>query len=112
MGGFRVGSMRERITIQTFTEAVDTNGQTVRTFSTLLYREPAQWIPTSGGETVRGKQIEAGINAIFIVRYRASTYTPELRISHNSETYGIVHVKQIDGQRRYLQLECKAVYDG
>ena len=111
-GSFRVGSMRERINVQTATEADDTNGQTIRTWANTLYREPAQWIPTSGGETIRGKQIEAGINAIFVVRYRSSTYSPTMRIVHGSETYGIVYVKQIDGLRRYIQLECKAVNNG
>lgn len=112
MGGFKVGQMRHRITLQVATESVDTNGQVNRTWATDLFNEPAQWIPTSGGETIRGKQIEAGINAIFIVRFRDDKYTPMKRISFDEKTFGIVHVKQIDGQRRYIQLECKAVDNG
>lgn len=112
MGGFKVGQMRHRITLQVATESVDTSGQTIRTWAADLFKEPAQWIPTSGGETIRGKQIEAGINAVFIVRYRNDKYTPLKRISFDDRTYGIVHVKDIDGLRRYTQLECKAVDNG
>lgn len=104
--------MRHRITLQVVTEVVDSNGQTNHTWATDLFGEPAQYIPTSGGESIRGKQIEAGINAVFIVRWRNGKYTPEKRISYDSETYGIVHIKPVDGQRRYLWLECRAVFDG
>ena len=109
--GFRVGAMRERLTVQNFTEAVDSNGQTIRTYATLYADEPSQWVPTGGGESLRGKQVEAGINAVFIVRFRDG-YTPELRVVHNDETYGVVYVNQVDGGRRYIELQCKAVFDG
>lgn len=111
-GNPKLGSMRHRITLQVATESVDTNGQVNRTWATDLFNEPAQWIPTSGGETIRGKQIEAGINAIFNVRHRDDKYTPMKRILFDGRYYGIVHVKPISGLREFVQLECKAVDNG
>lgn len=108
-GGFNPGKMRHRITLQVATESVDSNGQVNRTWTTDLFKEPAQWIPTSGGETIRGKQIEAGINAVFIVRFRENKYTAQKRVLLGETVYGIVHAHDIEGQRRYIQLECKAV---
>lgn len=106
--GFRVGAMRERIDLETAT-VDESTGQPIRTWASTLVGEPAMWTPTSGGESVRGRQVEAGIVAIFTVHFRASTYTVEQRILHNSQYYGIVYVKPIDGGRRYIELHCKAV---
>jgi len=109
---FSVGAMRDRVDIQQATESVDDIGQTIRTWSTLLYREPCNWTQVSGGEFVRGKQIEAQIRAIGIVKYRANTYTPEMRVVVDGVAFGIVHVLPVEGLRKYIQLECKAVSNG
>ena len=99
--------MRERISIQTATIAVDSVGQSVPTWTTTYSSEPAKFEPTSGGETPRGKQVEAGIDAVFTVHYR-SAYVPTMRVVHNSTNYGIVYVKHIEGGRRYTELWCKS----
>lgn len=106
--GFRLGAMRERINIQTATETVDDAGQTIRSWTTTFLNEPAQRMPVRGGEGLRGRQVEAGIDEIFVVHYR-ETVTPQMRIVHGSRTYGIVHVNPVEGGRRYLEISCKAV---
>lgn len=106
--GFRVGKMRERVNIQTATDNVDTTGQPIRTWNTTYTSEPAEFTPTSGGEFLRGRQIEAGINAVFVI-HRRDSIVPQMRVVHSSTNYGIVHVRQVDGGLRYLELECKAV---
>lgn len=103
----RRGAMVERINVQTATVDAST-GQPIRTWSTTLSNEPAQWTPTAGTEIVRGRQVEANIAAIFTVNYRDNTYTVEQRIVHNGEYYGVVYVKPVDGGRRYIELHCKA----
>lgn len=104
---FRLGSMRERIDVQTPTEVVDTIGQTIRTWTTTIDDEPAALDPVSGGETIRGKQVEAGITAIFTVHHR-TTYTVTQQVVHEGMTYGIVYVKPVEGGLRYIELYCKA----
>lgn len=105
--GFRVGAMRERITVQSATND-DSTGQRSRTWANLYADEPAAFMPTTGGESIRGEMVEAGISAVFTVRYR-SGYSPENRLTHDGETYGIVYVKPVKGGRRYIDLHCKAV---
>lgn len=105
---FTAANMRHRITLQTATEAADGAGQMVQTWANTLTGEPADYTPTIGGEVLRGKQVEAGISAVFIVRFRESTYTPQQRIVFDGTNYGIVHVRPVDGGRRYIELHCKA----
>jgi SPP1 family predicted phage head-tail adaptor len=107
MGGFRVGSMRQRITLQTPTESTSTFGDVSTTWADTLKDEPAQFISTNGGETLRGRQVEAGINAVFTVHYR-SQYSPTCRIVYDGTTYGVVYVRPVDGGRRYLEVYCKS----
>ncbi len=107
----RMAQMRERINVQTAT-VDESTGQPIRTWSTTYSNEPAQWTPTAGAEVVRGRQVEAGISAVFTVNFRDNAYTPEMRIQHGSQYYGIVYVKPIDGGRRYIELHCKGVVSG
>lgn len=105
--GFRVGAMRERIDVQSVTIAVSDAGDRSETWADTLTDEPAAVDPVSGGETLRGRQVEAGINVVFTVHYR-TTYTPEMRVVYDSTNYGIVYVRPVEGGRRYTELFCKA----
>jgi SPP1 family predicted phage head-tail adaptor len=105
---FRLGTMRHRITVSVETTTQDDAGQPVVTLSTWLSEEPAKFEPTTGGEGARGRQVEAGISAIFTVRYR-SGYTPKMAIDINGQRYWIVYVKPVQGMDRYRELYCKSV---
>jgi SPP1 family predicted phage head-tail adaptor len=106
--GFRLGAMRERINIQRPMETLDVAGQTIRTWVDAFPNEPAQRMPVRGGEGLRGRQVEAGIDEIFVIHHRADV-TPQMRVVHGSRTYGIVYVNPVEGGSRYLELSCKAV---
>jgi len=106
--GFRVGEMRHRIDVKTETTTQDGAGQPVVTLSTWLADEPAKFEPTSGGEGARGRQVEAGISAIFTVRYRDG-YTPQMAVDIGGDRYWIVYVKPVQGMDRYRELHCKSV---
>lgn len=99
-------SMHQRIDVQTATSD-ESSGQPIRTWATTYSKEPAAWTPTAGSETVRGRQVEAGISGYFTVGYRDG-YSVEQRVVHNGLYYGIVYVKPIDGGRRYIELHVKA----
>lgn len=105
---FRVGAMRHRCTIQQPTETLDSAGQPIVTWSAYVANEPCEFQPTSGFESMRGRQLEAGTRAIFVVRYR-SGYTPKMRILFDGETYGITAINPVDGLKKYLNLVCSAV---
>jgi SPP1 family predicted phage head-tail adaptor len=100
--------MRSRITVKTETTTQDDAGQPVVTLSTWLTDEPAKFEPTNGGEGARGRQVEAGIAAVFTVHYRAG-YTPRMAVVCDGQTYGVVYVNPVDGMNVFRELHCKAV---
>lgn len=104
---FRLGAMRERITVQSLAVSISSGGDKAETWTTLYSNEPAAFDSVSGGETLRGRQVEDGINAVFTVHYR-TTFEPTQRITHGGTTYGIVYVKPVDGGRRYIELYCRS----
>lgn len=107
--GFRVGRMRERITIQR-RDATVTDGQPVNTYTTALYTdEPASYEPVSGGETIRGRQVESNIAAIFTIHTPAVTAVSPLdKVILGSASFFIVAVMPVDGSPRYTELHCRA----
>ena len=100
-------SMHHRISVQSPTTD-DSTGQPIRLWTTTYSKEPAAWTPSAGAEVVRGRQVEAGITGYFTVGYRDG-YSVEQRVVHDDLTYGIVHVKQVGGQRRFIELHVKAI---
>lgn len=105
---FHVGMMRDRITVANEVTAQAESGQPIVSLVNFLVNEPATYLYVGGAESIRGRQIEAGINAIFTVRYRPG-YLPTQAITYDGQRYGVVHVRPIDGKNRYLELFCKAV---
>jgi len=106
--GFHLGDMRHRVNVQVETTTQDSAGQPVVTRSTWLSQEPAKFEPTTGGEGARGRQVEAGIAAIFTVHNR-SGYTPEMSVVCNGQTYHIFYVKPVDGLTAFTELYCISV---
>lgn len=100
-------SLYQRIRLETAT-VDESTGQPIRTWTATLINEPASWNPMAGGETVRGRQVDAGISGFFVVNYRDNVYSTEQRIVFGGKNYGIVHVKPVNGDRRYIELHCKA----
>jgi SPP1 family predicted phage head-tail adaptor len=67
----------------------------------------AKYEQVSGGEVVRGRQIEAGVIALFTVNYRDG-YIQTDRITFDGQTYGIHRMHKPDGVKRFLEIHCKA----
>lgn len=104
--GFRTGKMRERVDVQTAT-VVETTGQPVRTWADTFTDEPAAFEQVSGGETLRGRQVEANVAAVFTVHFREG-YSTGMRVVYGGKAYGIERVMPVEGGRRYIELHCKA----
>jgi SPP1 family predicted phage head-tail adaptor len=98
---------RHRITFQQPTETQDGTGQPVVTWSNFRTNEPADFTPTGGVESMRGKQLEAGTKGIFTVNYRTG-YTTKMQIVHDGVSYGISHVQPVDGLRREIEIMVKS----
>lgn len=99
--------MRARINVETKTEDLST-GEPVRTWATTYSSQPATYTPTTGGETINGRMVEAGIKAVFTIHRRENLST-EQRVLHNGQYYGIVYAHPVEGGLRYVDLHCKGI---
>lgn len=103
----KASDMRHRITLRKPVKTVDASRQPVTTWENELTMQPAKYLQVAGGETVRGRQIEAGVTALFTVNYRAE-YAVEKQVVFRGQAYGIVRVDEPDGVNRFVDLHCKA----
>lgn len=103
----RLGKFRERITIERAT-VEESTGQPIRTWAEHLTSVPASFEPATGGETVRGRQVEANVKAVFEVHYNGNV-TPEDRIVYGGWIWGIVAILPHEGGKRYMSIHCQNV---
>lgn len=106
--GFRTGSMRHKIVIQSASEVVSVDGFMTKTWSALWSNVPAEYEDVSGGETRRGKQVQAGATAVFRFRYLAGV-TAMCRILFDGTYWGIVNVTPVDMQTRYIEVQAASI---
>ena len=108
----RNGQFRHFVTIQQATAPTD--GETVRTWTDQYAEVPAEIVNVSGGETLRGRQVEATVNAV-IRHHWVDGITSQHRYTHGSDTFEITSVFDdgVDGDRnersRYLRAHCTKV---
>lgn len=98
------GRFNHRIDLQNAT--TPTNGEIEPTYASYATNLPAEVMETGGGETIRGRQIEAGINAVVTLRYR-SDVTPRMRVKWGTRYLGIVSIGDPTGQKIITMLSCK-----
>lgn len=89
------GLRRHHVTIQRPDTTLDANGQVVPTWSTLHTDVPASITDTAGGETVRGKQMQAGVDALIEFVYLAGI-DPKDRITFGSRTFNVERIDDTD----------------
>lgn len=99
---------RHRIDIERQVSTIDSSRQLVHTYEDRYINEPASYMQVSGGESVRGRQIEAGVNAVFECNYREG-YEVTDRILFDGVYYGIVRIDNPGGVKRYTTFYCKAI---
>ena len=96
-----VGEMRNRIVLQTLGGSTDAGGGQSTSYSTAT----TVWAKAenlSGGEGIFGDQLRGTASYRFTIRYYSSL-TEKYRISYNSKTFNITHIKDIDEGRRKFQ---------
>ena len=93
--------------MQSVISTLDTSRQPVYSYATRFASEPAAFRQVTGGEKVRGRQIEAGVTAIFEVNYRDG-YMVTDRVLFQGTYYGIVRIDYPEGVNRYAVLHCSA----
>lgn len=100
------GRLRQRVTIETASDASD--GEPNPTYTALASGVAAEVIETTGGEWIRGRQIEAGVRAVITIRHRADI-TPRMRIRHGSSYWNIRSVIDPTGYGTMLTIQCEEI---
>lgn len=95
-----IGTMRNKIVIQTLGGATDSGGGQATSYSTLA-TVWAEVTNNSGQEGMFGDQLRATNNYTFTIRYLSSV-TPKHRISYNSKTFDISSIRSLyEGKEKY-----------
>lgn len=108
----RAGKLRQVVRIERATLANDAAGQPVEVGPPKAIAGgaavPAEVLAVSGGETVRGSQMEAGVTTLVTMQWRGDVTTAD-RIIHDGRALNVVRAVDPDGRRRSLVCQCSEV---
>lgn len=104
---------RYSVTIQELTAVQDDAGQAIKTWTTVTAAVPCEIISAYGGETIRGRQVEARTTHVVTMHFREGI-TPTMRLveTANGRVLNITRADDFNGKRRELILECMADANG
>lgn len=105
----QAGQLRDRVTLLVATQSKDGANQTIRSWAPEFTDIPASKEIVSGGESLRGRQLEAGVTVVFTMRDIGVQITPLMMLRHQEENldYGIVKVEPADDRGQFLLIQCK-----
>lgn len=103
----RAGQLRDRVTIQQSTIAIESDRSRTATWSTFAERW-ARVEDLAGDERFSAQQVKAEVTAQIRLRY-LSGLTPLMRVVHGSDTYQIEAVIDVGGAGKEHLLLCSRV---
>ena len=103
----RSGRLRHYCTIQTSTEAINTGGQPIKTWSSLVDNIPCNVMGVTGQESIRGTQVDATATHLVETRFRSDVTTKMRVIDHRSRTLEVVAIVDKSGRERHMILQCR-----
>ena len=107
----RAGTLRKQIIIQQASEANDSHGQPIKTWSAYL-TVSASVQPLKGREYFDAAQVNAETTTKFIIRHRLGI-TQKMRISYDSKIYNIESIINVGERNREIHLMAsEGVNDG
>jgi hypothetical protein len=78
--------------------------------SNIIPNWPCDIRPVSGGERVRGKQLQAETKVLIETRYSSLMRTTDIAVNDvTAEQYLINNIIDIDGRKRRVMIECVEV---
>lgn len=89
--GVKIGKLKERIEIWSFSETTNSIGETVRSY-TKLYDRWAQFKGLNGSESFETKEKTARSFAEFKIRVQGTTINETMRIRFRSKDYNITSI--------------------
>lgn len=106
----RAGRLRHRVTIQSVTTNTDSYGQPIESWSTFA-EVWAAVEPLTGREYFQAQQLQAEVTYRVRIRYLTGVL-PTMRVLHDSRTFEVQAVINLDERNRELHLMCREVDSG
>jgi len=100
--GVKIGKLRERIEILSFTETKNSIGETIRSY-TKLYDRWAQFKGINGSENFETSEKTARSFAEFKIRVQGTTINETMRIVYKAKTYNITSIVE-DEYKEYFTI--------
>lgn len=97
--------LRNRITIQSATWAVDSLGEPIATWASFAADIAAAAEPTRGREFFAAEGIHAEAPMLFVIRYKSGV-TPLMRVVYDGDTWEIKSVVDFRELHREMHLYC------
>ncbi len=103
----RVGKLRHRLVIQTYTDTPTAYGEPNRTWTTFatVY---ADIRPVSGREYLAASKVQAEVSSVIVIRYLTGM-APKMRCTNGGRTFEVVAVLPDRTDATLMQLMCNEV---
>lgn len=101
----QIGTLRHRITLQSYTAAPDSYGDPIKAWSDLADVWAAVE-PLTGREYFQAQQTHAEVTYRVRIRYRGDV-VPTMRIAYTGKTLEILAVIDVGERRREMHLMCR-----
>lgn len=99
----KIGRLRKKVNIQSVSEANDSFGEPVKTWSNFAANRWAEVEQTGGGESFTGSRIIDEKTVVFKMRF-VKGITPKMRVVFGNENYDIESVINEGERNRYMRL--------
>lgn len=103
------GDLRHKITIQTLTTSIGTNGFTTESWTNLK----TVWAKAQGlfgREFFAAQQVNSKASCKFIIRYIANLDT-SMRIAYEGKNYNILYIDDIKEEHKYIEMMAEVIDD-
>ena len=106
------GKRRTLVTIEQSTEADDASGQPLPTWSTFIQRW-GDFEATGGSERFRGRQVSAQVTHVVELLSDSQTraITPGMRLAVGTKTVNITVARELNGEKKLVELQGIEVVD-
>ena len=101
----RAGSLTNKITIEHYSESIDSFGDSIKTWSEFAPAW-AEIITQSGKEFTTAREQHATLSAVIKIRYMAGV-TTAMRVNDSGVFYNILAAFDPNKQRRELRIYCE-----